>query len=169
MTAPDRDAATGPQGRVLPVLRHPDARLRERCAPAAAMPWPEAPQLAADLLATMYAAEGRGLAAPQVGIAARMFVMDAAWKADAPEPRVLLDPAILWRSPEFTTADEQCLSIPGPPVPVARPAAIRLRWFDLDGGAHEAGLSGIEARIAQHEIDHLDGILILDHGGGADA
>lgn len=159
---PDRTPALTAPGDVLAIVRHPDPRLREACEPAALMPPPERERLAADMLATMYAAKGRGLAAPQVGRAVRMFVMDADWKSGAPSPLIMLDPHVLSRSDRIETAEEQCLSIPDTPVRVARPAAVRMRWFDLSGRAFEDELTGAEARIAQHEFDHLDGILIVD-------
>lgn len=143
---------------MLPILLHPDAMLRRVCAGV-----PDDPEgVAADLLATMYAAPGRGLAAPQVGLAVRMFVLDTGWKEGAPAPLVALDPRILDPSEELATFTEGCLSIPGRPVAVTRPAAVTLRWTDLTGARHERRLSGIEAVCAQHEADHLDGRLILD-------
>ena len=150
---------------VLPILSYPDPRLKETCAPVAD-PALEA-QLAADLLDTMYAAPGRGLAAPQVGVLRRIFVMDAGWKTGAPSPRVCINPEIEWASDETATAEEGCLSIPGLSVPVTRPARIRLRATDLAGKTEELSLDGAEALIAQHELDHLDGIVTLDRVDGA--
>ncbi|MGQ0612066.1 MAG: peptide deformylase [Paracoccaceae bacterium] len=120
-------------------------------------------RLADDMLATMYDAGGRGLAAPQVGIAQRLFVMDAGWKSGAPRPLVCVNPELVWRSDVTASGPEGCLSIPGPIVQVNRAQAIRMDWHDLDGRAHSARLAGAAAIIAQHEIDHLDGILTLDH------
>ncbi len=119
-------------------------------------------RLAADMLATMYAAGGRGLAAPQVGVLFRVFVMDAGWKDGRPDPLVMLDPEILWRSPQMDSGAEQCLSVPDRVVAVSRPVTIDLGWYDLDGRHHLRQMSGTEARIAQHEADHLDGRLILE-------
>lgn len=145
-----------------PILVYPDPLLRDRCQPAGMMSGPELTRLAADLLATMYAAGGRGLAAPQVGVLRRVFVMDAGWKAGAPAPLVMLDPEILSRSGPVETVGETCLSIPDRPVGVARPAVVEVAWYDLDGRHLRRTLGGAEARIAQHEADHLDGRLILD-------
>ncbi|WP_265500212.1 peptide deformylase [Paracoccus beibuensis] len=139
----------------------PDPRLRQPCEPAGYLKSPNLHALAADLLATMYAAGARGLAAPQVGNLRRIFVMDAGWKNGDPEPLVMLDPEILWRSPQTEVAVEACLSIPGHPVEVERPAAITLGWYDLDGKHQKRQLTGTHARIAQHEVDHLDGRLIV--------
>lgn len=150
--------ALAARGRVLPILLHPDPMLRRVCAGL-----PDDPaQLAADMLATMYAAPGRGLAAPQVGLPFRMFVLDTAWKEGEPARLVALEPEILDPSAELATFTEGCLSIPDRPVAVTRPAAVTLRWTDLDGARRERRLTGIEAVCAQHEADHLDGRLILD-------
>ena len=119
-------------------------------------------ELAADMLDTMYDAQGRGLAAPQMGVPLRLFVMDATWKQAAPTPRVFVNPVVLWRTDVVAEGPEGCLSIPGITTKVARSTAIRLRWSDLDDAAHEADLTGFDAICAQHEIDHLDGIVTLD-------
>lgn len=118
--------------------------------------------LAADLLDTMYHAQGRGLAAPQVGVSLRLFVMDATWKLGTPAPQVFVNPLILSRSGDPVSGPEGCLSIPGITTEIARAPAIRLRWTDLDGSDHEADMTGFHAICAQHEIDHLDGIVTLD-------
>ena len=161
---PGLDGSPGgaPGGTVRPVLLYPDPRLRDICAPAGEMTFPELRGLVADLFATLYAAKGRGLAAPQIGVPRRVFVMDEGWKTGAPTPLAVIDPRIVWRSGNLTRAVEECLSIPGHPVEVQRPAELRLAFFDLDGVACELALSGAAARIAQHELDHLDGVLIVD-------
>ncbi|QYK41508.1 MAG: peptide deformylase [Paracoccaceae bacterium] len=145
---------------VLPILRWPDPRLATACAPVER---PEdVAQLAADMLETMYAAPGRGLAAPQVGVLKRLFVMDVSWRDGAPDPVVCINPVILWRSDEMAEGPEGCLSIPGPTTLVARAVSIRLAWTDLANQRHEAALKGFAAICAQHEHDHLDGIVTLD-------
>ena len=151
-----------PQGRVLPIMTYPDPVLQARAEPAGYLAWPELAQLAADLLATMYAAGGRGLAAPQVGVLRRIFVMDAGWKEGRPDPLVLVDPEIAMRSTLCDTAEERCLSIPDRPVMVRRPTGIEILSYDLDGMRISRALQGVPARIAQHEHDHLEGRLILD-------
>jgi peptide deformylase len=145
---------------ILPILRWPDVRLSTPCAPAE--PGAALAALAADMLETMYAAPGRGLAAPQVGRLVRMFVMDVGWKEGAPDPHVVVNPEILWTSDDRVTGPEGCLSIPGPVTQVSRAAEIRMRWTDAHGAPQEAMLSGFAAICAQHEYDHLDGILTLD-------
>jgi peptide deformylase len=148
---------------VLPILRWPDARLTTVCAPVSG----DVAGLAGDLLDTMYAAPGRGLAAPQVGVLLRVFVMDAGWRAGAPAPEVCINPEVLWQSAERASGAEGCLSIPGPAPEVVRATAVRLAWTDLAGARQERLLTGFEAICAQHEIDHLDGILMLDRLGAA--
>ncbi len=145
---------------VLPVRLWPDPVLSSVAGPVTDLA--AARDLAADMLDTMYHAEGRGLAAPQVGVSLRVFVMDAAWKQAAPAPQVLVNPVIVSRSDDVVVGPEGCLSIPGITTAIARAPAIRLRWTDLDGAMHEADLTGFHAICAQHEIDHLDGIVTLD-------
>ena len=142
----------------LAILRWPDPRLAQPCAPVTG----DVAALAADMLDTMYAAPGRGLAAPQVGVLLRMFVMDVTWKDGTPSPRVCINPEILWRSDDVAPGPEGCLSIPGITTTVTRPTAIRLRWTDLSGAQHTEDLTGFAAICAQHEYDHLDGIVTLD-------
>ncbi len=147
---------------ILPILRWPDARLSVRASAIDGIT-PAIRQLADDMLATMYAAPGRGLAAPQVGVLQRMFVMDVAWKSGAPAPEVCINPDILWRSDVIAVGAEGCLSIPGPITRIARSQAIVMAWTGLDGKRFEQRLSGFAAIRAQHEYDHLDGIVTLDH------
>lgn len=156
-------------GRVRPVLLYPDPMLRRLCEPVGHLDWAALCALAGDLLATMYAAGGRGLAAPQIGEASRIFVMDAGWKQGTPTPRIVLDPQILPDDAAWETLTETCLSIPDQPVAVSRPARITLSGFDMMGDLYSLPLDGIEARIAQHEADHLDGRLILDHADSQSA
>ena len=160
--AADRGMPGTSKGEIRPIVLYPDPILQARCEPAGALTGPELEQLAADMLSTMYAAPGRGLAGPQVGVLRRIFVMDAGWKDGTPQPLVLIDPEILWTSEETASAEEGCLSIPDRPVMVTRPEAIEIAWFGLDGRNYQRRMEGVEARIAQHEADHLDGRLIVD-------
>jgi peptide deformylase len=114
------------------------------------------------MLETMYAAPGRGLAGPQVGVLSRIFVMDVAWKDGAPEPMVFLDPEIVWRSPETRTGTEGCLSIPGVTAEVERATEIGVTWRDLDGVPHTRRFDAFAAICIQHETDHLDGLVTFD-------
>ncbi len=144
-----------------PVLLWPDPRLSTRCDAIAAID-DDLRRLTADMFDTMYDAPGRGLAAPQVGALVRLFVMDGGWKEGTPSPRVMINPEIIAASEERIEMVEGCLSIPGIETPITRPATVEMRWMDLEGEIHEAKLIGVEARIAQHELDHLDGMVSFD-------
>ncbi|MFN4159245.1 MAG: peptide deformylase [Gemmobacter sp.] len=146
---------------LLAIRRWPDPVLAIPCQPVD--PGEDVATLAADMLDTMYAAPGRGLAAPQVGISKRLFVMDVTWRQGSPDPQVCINPRIAWRSEDSAEGPEGCLSIPGPLTPIRRATSIGLHWTDLAGTAHEETLTGFAAICAQHELDHLDGILTLDH------
>jgi peptide deformylase len=144
---------------LLPILRWPDSRLSQPCAPAVLDD--DLRRLAADMLETMYAAPGRGLAAPQVGRLVRMFVMDVAWRTGEPDPVAFVNPSIEPLGGPVT-GPEGCLSIPGPVTEVERASQVRVRWTALDGTAQEADFDGFAAICIQHEYDHLDGVLTLD-------
>ncbi|MEM8654548.1 MAG: peptide deformylase [Pseudomonadota bacterium] len=144
------------------ILTWPHPQLQAVCTPVEVIT-PDIRALSQDMLETMYAAPGRGLAAPQVGELMRLFVMDPTWKEGTRSPMVCINPDILDRSDERATADEGCLSIPGVTAPVERPTSVRMVWTDLDGVVHDDWLTGFAALCAQHELDHLDGILTLDH------
>lgn len=141
---------------------HPDPVLRQVCAPVG-VPDAKVRDLAKQMLEVMYAAPGRGLAGPQVGQLKRLFVMDAGWKEGAPRPEICIDPEITWTSAETCVMEEGCLSLPDQPRRLRRPQLVRMEWTDADGIRAEHDLDGARARIAQHELDHLDGVLILDH------
>lgn len=145
----------------LPILTHPDPVLRAVCAPVTLFD-DALRALVADMFATMYAAPGRGLAAPQVGRELRLFVMDADWKAGPPAPRVFVNPTLIWVSDDRVTGAEACLSIPGEVSHVPRAAEVEVRWQDLDGQWETGSFAGFEAVCIQHEADHLDGILCID-------
>lgn len=122
--------------------------------------------LAADMLDTMYDAPGVGLAAPQIGVMKRIFVMDCVKEDDEPpRPMVLINPEITWVSEDMGTYEEGCLSIPDHFAEVERPAAAEVTWTDLDGAQQTERFTGLWATCAQHEIDHLDGKLFIDYIG----
>lgn len=146
---------------LLPILTWPDGRLTQRCAEVGEIT-EAVGVLAADLLETMYDAPGRGLAAPQVGVLLRLFVMDTTWKDGPRSPRVVINPDILWMSDDRVEGPEGCLSLPGIMPQIRRAAAIRLRYTGLDGVEREEDLEGFAAICAQHEFDHLDGIVTLN-------
>jgi len=140
----------------------PDPVLRETCVPVTV--FDEALEdVVAEMLAVMYAAPGRGLAAPQVGITQRIFVMDATWKDGEPSPMVFINPEIIEVSEAQAVNDEGCLSIPDRTRRVSRPAEVKLRWQDLDGEVQTGVFDGFAAACVQHERDHLDGVLCIDY------
>jgi peptide deformylase len=142
---------------VLEIVKWPDERLTTVCEPVA--PNEEIGGLIADMFATMYDAPGRGLAAPQVGVLKRLFVMDSDWKDGDRSPVVCINPRIVERSDNMVRADEGCLSIPAMMIPIERPDWVVLEWTDDKAARQSKRLSGTQARIAQHELDHLDGIV----------
>ncbi|ABF65311.1 Peptide deformylase [Ruegeria sp. TM1040] len=146
---------------LLPIVQWPDPRLSTACAPVGAAE--DLGTLIDDVLETMYAAPGRGLAAPQVGVLKRVFVMDVDWKEGPRNPVVMIYPEVLWRSDDTTLAKEACLSIPGLSTRITRPTKIRIRWQDADRAAQEQTFDGFAARCIQHEYDHLDGRVTFDH------
>jgi peptide deformylase len=146
----------------LPILIFPDPVLRQQALPVERID-PALHRLVQDMLETMYKAPGVGLAAPQVGISRRLFVMDAATDKDAPEPRFFFNPEIVATGDEIRVYEEGCLSIPEMFAEVERPASIVLRYTGADGKIVEERLEGHPATIAQHEIDHLNGVLFIDH------
>ncbi len=150
---------------IRPILLHPDPRLKRVCAPVGRIT-PEIETLAADMLATMYDAPGVGLAAPQVGVLKRLYVMDCIKDPEAqPRPMVLIDPEILWTSAAESTYEEGCLSFPEHYAEVTRPAEVRVEFTGLDGKRHVEEFGGLWATCAQHELDHLNGVLFIDHIG----
>jgi peptide deformylase len=144
------------------ILILPDKRLRLLAMPVKAID-AELRLLVDDMFETMYAAPGIGLAAIQIGVPTRVIVMDLAKKDDPKEPRVFINPQLLWQSDERATYEEGCLSIPEFYEEVERPAKVRVRFLDLDGAEQELEASGLLATCLQHEIDHLDGVLFIDH------
>jgi peptide deformylase len=116
-----------------------------------------------DMLETMYHSVGVGLAAPQVGVAQRVIVIDVARDGEPPQPMRIANPEILWRSEDIISASEGCLSLPEHYAEVERPAAIRLRYLDHENEIRELDAKGLLATCVQHEIDHLDGLLFVDH------
>jgi peptide deformylase len=147
---------------VLAIVKWPDPRLTETCAPIEGIT-PEVEALAEDMLETMYAAPGRGLAASQVGAMVRMFVMDVGWKEGKPDPLVCINPMLKEVSEERVLNTEGCLSIPGVSAEISRPAQVQMVWTGLNGGRFVQSFTGFAAACVQHEIDHLDGIVTFDH------
>ncbi|MDJ1008917.1 MAG: peptide deformylase [Paracoccaceae bacterium] len=148
---------------IRPILLHPDPRLKKVAEPVGAVS-NEIRVLAEDMLETMYDAPGIGLAAPQVGVGRRVLVMDCVKDEDAPpRPMVLVDPEIVWTSAETNVYEEGCLSIPEQYADVERPAEVEVRWTSLEGAEQSERFDGLWATCVQHEIDHLNGKLFIDH------
>jgi peptide deformylase len=120
-------------------------------------------RLVDDMIETMHDAPGVGLAAIQVGEPIRLLVVDVAKKDEPPDPQVFVNPEIMWASEERATYEEGCLSIPEYYAEVERPASVRARALDRDGKLREVLADGLLATVLQHEIDHLDGVLFIDH------
>lgn len=148
-----------------PILLHPDPRLKKVAAPV-----PDVSdalrQLADDMLETMYDAPGIGLAAPQVGVLDRLIVLDCVKEeGETPRPLVMFNPEVVAQSDELNTYEEGCLSIPEQYAEVTRPAEVEVRWIDRDGNERRETFDKLWATCVQHEIDHLDGRLFIDHLG----
>ena len=155
---------------ILPIVEVPDARLRETCTPVPDVN-DEVRGIVADMFDTMYAAHGIGLAAIQVGIMRRVVVIDLQEReleeGEAPDaardPRAFINPEITWVSDEESSYNEGCLSIPEQYAEVTRPDRCRVTWLDTDGQRQEAEFDGLLSTCMQHEIDHLNGVLFIDH------
>lgn len=152
---------------ILPIIETPDPRLKTISVPVDTVD-DDLRAFVADMLETMYDAPGIGLAAIQVGVAKRILVIDLQDKDEETgetikDPRVFINPEILEESEELSVYSEGCLSVPEQYADVARPAVIKARWLDAEGKAHEDTLDGLMATCLQHEMDHLDGILFIDH------
>jgi len=116
-----------------------------------------------DMLETMYDAPGIGLAAIQIGVAQRMLVVDLAKDGETKKPLFIANPEIIWASDEISDYEEGCLSIPDFYEMVDRPKEIKLRFLNRQGEATELHATGLTATVLQHEIDHLNGVLFIDH------
>ena len=146
----------------LPIITAPDPRLRRKCAPVEAVD-DGVRRLMDDMLETMYAAPGIGLAAPQVGIARRVIVVDVTREDQERAPYRMVNPAVVEVSDDLASYEEGCLSLPQHYEEVTRPGRARIRYLDETGEAREIEVEGMLATCIQHEIDHLEGILFVDH------
>ena len=152
---------------ILPIIEIPDPRLRLISTPVDAVD-DEVRTLIADMFETMYDAPGIGLAAIQVAVPKRVLVIDLQEQEDeegkpVKEPRAFVNPEILETSDECSLYKEGCLSIPDQFADVERPARCRVRWLDEQGAEHDEWLEGLLATCLQHEMDHLNGVLFIDH------
>jgi len=144
------------------IIKLPDPRLRLVSKPVDKIS-DEVKALVADMFDTMYDAPGIGLAAIQVGVPQRVVTLDLARKDEPRQPQVIINPEIVWSADEHATYEEGCLSIPEFYEEVERPAEVKVRYLDLDGNQHEVEANGLLATCLQHEIDHLNGVLFIDH------
>lgn len=148
---------------IRPILIHPDPRLKKVVDPVADIT-DDLRRTADDMLATMYDAPGIGLAGPQIGLMARLIVLDCEKdEAAPPRPLIMFNPEIVAASDERSVYEEGCLSIPEQYAEVERPAEVTVTWMDRDGNPQEETFDGLWSTCVQHEIDHLDGKLFIDY------
>jgi len=147
---------------LLPIIIAPDPRLKQVAASVERVD-DEVRRLMDDMLETMRDAPGIGLAAPQVGVLKRVIVLDLAREDEEPQPYRMANPELTWVSDEDASYEEGCLSLPEHYAEVVRPAAIKVRYLDHEGEIREIEADGLLATCVQHEMDHLDGILFVDH------
>ncbi|MGL4312639.1 MAG: peptide deformylase [Sphingomonas sp.] len=152
---------------VVPIIEVPDPRLRAISTPVEVVN-DEVRALIDDMFDSMYAARGIGLAAVQIGVPKRVIVMDLQEEEDVEgkpikAPRVFINPEILDPSDDHSLYTEGCLSVPDQFADVERPARCRVKWLDADGASHDELFEGLLATCIQHEMDHLQGIVFIDH------
>ena len=150
---------------LLPIITAPDQRLKQRAAPVDAVD-DAMRALMDDMLETMYAAPGVGLAAPQVGVLKRVLVADVARGDGPPQPVRMANPEIVAASEVLSVYEEGCLSLPDHYADVARPEKVTVRYLDYENEIREQEMDGFLATCVQHEMDHLDGVLFVDHISG---
>ena len=160
--APPAEAEPAPGPDLLPILIVPHPALRLRARPVGAGDDDMVRALLPRMFATMYRAPGIGLAAPQIGAGLRIAVVDLV-PNDLRNPIALINPQVFAASDELATREEGCLSLPGQYADVTRPAFVRVRYQDETGARREIEADGLLAACLQHEIDHLDGVLFVDH------
>ena len=146
----------------LPIITVPDPLLRKVSEPVERVD-AEILKLMDDMLETMYAAPGIGLAAVQVGVPRRVVVLDPAGEGEEPRPLCLINPEIVGLGDEMRIYEEGCLSIPDVRVEIERPATAKVRYIDRDGMVKQLDAEGLLATAVQHEVDHLNGILFIDY------
>ncbi len=148
---------------VRPIITLPDEKILRQISKPLRGVGQDALKLMDDMLETMYDAPGIGLAAIQIGVAQRVIVMDTAKEGEEPRPMFIANPKIIWSSTELSDYEEGCLSIPEFFEMVQRPKEIKVQFLDRTGEAKELHAAGILATVIQHEMDHLDGVLFIDH------
>lgn len=146
----------------LEIIVAPDPRLKRRALPVERVD-AAVRQLMDDMLDTMHGANGIGLAAPQVGALLRVIVLDVAALGATPQPWRMANPEIVWAADDETASEEGCLSLPEHYAEVVRPSRVRVRFLDHQNEMREIEADGLLAKCVQHEIDHLEGVLFVDH------
>lgn len=144
------------------IITLPDPRLKQASDPVGEIT-PDILALLDDMVETMHDAPGIGLAAVQIGVMKRLVVVDIARDEAAPEPHYFINPEIVEASEETSVYEEGCLSIPDVHEEVERPASCKVRYLDRDGASREMACEGLMATVIQHEIDHTNGVLFIDH------
>jgi len=147
---------------ILEILTAPDPILKKKAAPVTDVT-DEIRTLLDDMVETMYDAPGIGLAAPQVGVLQNIIVVDVSDEDEGPAPMKMINPEITWASEELASYEEGCLSVPKTYSDVERPAQVKIKYMDEKGATHEIEADGLLATCVQHEIDHLEGMLFIDH------
>ncbi len=150
---------------VLPIITVPNPLLKQTAQKVETIT-PQIKKLAHDMVDTMYEAPGVGLASNQIGQLYRIFVMDAHYTKGDPatrKPQILINPEIIWKCEEPSIIQEGCLSIPQQFAEVERPKSVRVQYLDIDGKIQEYEAQDLESHVIQHELDHLDGVLFIDH------
>lgn len=150
---------------VLPIITVPNPLLKQTAQKVETIT-PQIKKLAHDMVDTMYEAPGVGLASNQIGELYRIFVMDAHYQKDNPatrKPQILINPEIIWKSEEPSVIQEGCLSIPQQFADVERPKIVRVQYLDINGVNQEFEAHDFESHVIQHELDHLNGVLFIDH------
>lgn len=150
---------------ILPIIKAPDPKLKKRCAPVEQVD-DDIRRLMDDMLETMYDAPGVGLAAPQIGVLKRIIVVDTADPEGNRQPLKMANPEVIAASDELLLREEGCLSFPDQYEEVERPATVRVRYLDHENEIRELDADGLQAVCVQHEIDHLDGVLLVDRLSG---
>lgn len=146
----------------LEIIVAPDPRLKGKSPPVDKVDG-DVRRLMDDMLETMYAANGIGLAAPQVGVKQRIIVVDVARENEDPQPIQMANPEVIWESEEEHVHEEGCLSLPEHFAEVVRPERVTIRYLDRENEIRTLEADALMATCIQHEIDHLDGVLFVDH------
>jgi peptide deformylase len=147
---------------VLKILEYPNIILKQKAENVEKID-DEIKKLISDMFETMYDAPGVGLAAPQVGVSKKVVVLDVSEEENKKQPLAMINPIITWRSEDLSICEEGCLSVPEQRAEVVRPEKVDVEYLDEDGKKHKIKAEGFLATAIQHELDHLDGILYIDH------